>query len=900
MSLARGGRLGAYEISALIGAGGMGEVYRARDTKLKRELALKVLPDTFSQDPHRLARFQREAELLATLNHPNIAAVYGLEQADGVTAIVLELVEGQTLADLIARGPVAFSDALPIARQIAEALEAAHGKGVIHRDVKPANIKVTPEGQVKVLDFGLAKPMEPAGVSSSVSQSPTITTPAMTQAGMILGTAAYMSPEQARGKPVDRRADIWAFGCVLYEMLTAARAFPGETTPDTIAAILEREPDWSRLPTETPAAARRVVRRCLEKDPTRRLHDIADARLDLDDVHDGAREAAEEFSSGRPRAIAMWVAASLALTAIAAGVAGWVLNPADLRTVSRLSHVLPPDVSFGNLSHSVLAMAPDGSSIVYTATDRLYRRALGELDAVPIRGTEGSPSAPFFSPDGETVGYWDRAAGELRRIAVTGGTPVSLARANPPYGANWESDGTIVYGREDGVWRVSANGGTPEQLVRIEPTELPYGPRMLPDRRSVLFSLVARASMVGQSTAWDTARVIVQSLDTGERKDIVRGGDARVAPTGHLLYAVDAVLFAAPFDLARREVTGGPVPVIDGLQRGVRGSAGQGGAANYDVSRNGTLVYVPSFSQVVNAPRQLLAVDREGNTEPLIDDERDYWRPRISPDGTRVAVEVLRPNQSAQIWIVDLERRTSTPLSGAGEAASYAIWTPDGESVIYRRSGGESVGLYRQAADGGGGSQLLFESPTATDRPIDASHDGIVAFAAGSPQDDIRTLQLDNGATSDFLATPAREHMASFSPDGRWLAYTSNESGQDEVYVRPFPRTEGVARPVSIGGGSGPVWAPDGSTLYYRGASGELMAVPTTLDHGFAAGRPQPLFRFAGTYRMSGTATAYDIHPDGKRFIMVSEPENPGFVPSRQIHVVLNWHEELKQLVPVP
>jgi eukaryotic-like serine/threonine-protein kinase len=840
-----GTTLGSYRILDKLGEGGMGEVYRAHDSTLRREVALRILPDVFAADPDRLARFEREARVLASLNHPHIAAIYGVEEAapstgsgHAVRALVLELVEGPTLAERLRAGALPVREALEVARQIAEALEAAHERGVVHRDLKPANVKLTPDGVVKVLDFGIAKmraPLEDAAVEAS-----TVTTMG-TRPGVVLGTAAYMSPEQARGQAVDKRADIWAFGCVLYELLTGRAAFAGDTLSDTLARVLEREPDWTRLPAEMSAAVRRLVRRCLEKDPKRRLHDIADARLDLDDARDGVREVDDVSSSGRPRGVAMWVAAGLAFTAIAAGVVGWVLKPSDLRTVSRLSHVLPPDVSFGNLARSVIAVAPDGSSIVYAATDRLYRRALDELDAVPIRGTEGSPSVPFFSPDGRTLGYWDAAAGELRRITVAGGTPVSLTRAAALYGANWESDGTIVYGQVDGVWRVSANGGPPEQLVRIEPAELAYGPRMLPDGRSVLFSLVARASMVGQSSAWDTARVIVQSLDTGERKEIVRGGDARVVPTGHLLYALDAVLFAVPFDLARQEVTGGPVAVIDSLQRGIRGRDGQGGAANYDVSRNGTLVYVPNSAFFSDVPRRLLAVDREGNAEPLIDEERAYWRPRISPDGTRVAVEVLTPNLDAQLWIVDLQRRTSTPLGG--EQTGYVAWTPDGESVIYRRPDG----LYRQAADGSLAAQLLLELPAAG-RTMDVSRDGIVASAVGSPQDDIRTLQLEDGTVSDFLATPAREHMASFSLDGRWLAYTSNGSGQDEVYVRPFPRTDGVERLVSIGGGSGPVWAPDGSALYYRGASGDIMAVPTTLDPTFTAGRPQPLWRFHAVF----------------------------------------------------
>jgi eukaryotic-like serine/threonine-protein kinase len=593
-----------------------------------------------------------------------------------------------------------------------------------------------------------------------------------------------------------------------------------------------------------------------------------------------------------PRAIALW-AAAVTVTVLVAGAIGWFLKPTSAPVVSRFSHGLAEDAGFVQTARSLVAIAPDGRSLVYAAGTRLYRRTLDELDAEPIRGTDGAPSAPFFSPEGQTLGYWDAAAGELRRIAVDGGTPVSLTRATALYGAHWETDGNIVYGQQDGIWRVSANGGTPEQIVRIDASELVYGPRMLPSGTAVLFSLVMRGSMAGQATAWDTARVFVQTLQTGERREIVRGSDARILPTGHLVYALGAVLFALPFDVERLEVKGAPTPVIEGLQRGVRGNAGQGGTANYDVSPNGTLAYVTDFFGAGGVPRRLLTVDLDGKAVPLIDDERDFWRPRISPDGRRVAVEVLTPNFSAHVWIVDLERRTLNP---AGETETgYPAWTPDGTSIIYRRGEG---GMFRQPADGSRGAQSVLDSPGATVRVMDVSREGVVAFAKGSPQDDIHTFHLETGAVSEFLATPAREYMASFSPDGRWLAYTSNASGRDEVYVRPFPRTEGVARLASIGGGSGPVWAPNGSTLYYRGASGEIMAVPVTLKPTFTSGRPRPLFRFAGVYRMSGTATAYDIHPDGKRFIMVSESEKATTQPRQQVNVVVNWFEELKRLAP--
>jgi serine/threonine-protein kinase len=470
-----------------------------------------------------------------------------------------------------------------------------------------------------------------------------------------------------------------------------------------------------------------------------------------------------------------------------------------------------------------------------------------------------------------------------------------LTRATAPYGASWETGDTILYGQADGIWRVSARGGAPEQLVRIETTELVYGPRLLPDGRHLIFSIVTRASMVGQSSAWDTARVVAQSLETGERTEVRRGSDARVLPTGHLVYAQGTALFAVPFDHATREVRGAPVPIAEEMQRAGRGSGGQGGSANYDISRTGTLVYAQGRAPYVPVPRRLLTVDLAGNARPLVDDQRDYWRPRIAPDGTRVAVEVLQPVGDTHVWTVDLQRRTATPLSM--EAGSgYVSWTPDSESVIYRM---RVANLYRQPADGSGAPLALLKDPEPSVRVMDVSRDGVIAFSSGRSQDDILTLDLASGTLADFLATPAREYMARFSPDGRWLAYTSDQSGRNEVYVRPFPRMDGVARPVSIDGGLDPVWAPNGETLYYRGASGFIMAVPVTPGATFAPGRSKPLFRFAGIYRMSATGTAYDIHPDGQRFIMVSEADEQSAASSpQQVHVVLNWIEELKQRVP--
>ena len=880
-------RFGPYSIVGLLGAGGMGEVYRARDARLGRDVALKILPAAFLSDPDRLARFEREARILASLNHPRIGAIYGVEESDGVRALVLEIVEGPTLAERLRAGSMSIGEALAVARQIAEALEAAHDRGIVHRDLKPANVKLTADGSVKVLDFGLARTLEPP---EAVGSSPTVTADG-TQSGAILGTAAYMSPEQARGQPVDRRTDVWALGCVLYEMLTGRRAFGGDTLSDTIAAVIHDEPRWDALPPDTPPLVVSFLRQCLRKPATQRLRDAGDLRLALD----GAFDTAAAPAPRRHRSL-VWMAAAAVLAAVAGGLVGWSARPAPPGPVARLSHALPQGSPFGSLGRALLAIAPDGSSVVFAGRDRLYRRAIGELEAVPVHGTDGTPASPFFSPDGQSIGYWDAAAGELRRVSVTGGVPLSLTKATTVYGASWEADDTVLYGQEDGIWRVAAKGGSPEHLIRVEPEELVYGPRLLARSDAVLFSVVKRSAMVGQATAWDNAQIVLQAIGSRQRRVITRGADARLLPTGHLVYALNNVLFAAPFNRTKREIEGTPVPVVEGVQRPIMGSAGRSGSGNYDVSLDGTLAYVPAFWELRNVPRRLLAIDRTGNAEPLIADERNYWRPRISPDGTRVAVEVLGRRQNtdvtAQIWIVDLKRRTSVPLTAEGTNA-YVVWTPDSQSIVYAGLTGDSTGLYQQAADGATPARLLLGSPHG--RPMDISRDGVLAISIGSPHEDIQTLEPGSEEPQDFLSTPAKEQMARFSPDGKWLAYSSNESGQDEVYVRPFPRRAGVGIPVSAGGGNAPVWSPDGSALYYTGSSGELMMVPTTLSPGFAAGRPRPLFTVTSVYRMSGTATAYDIHPQDRRFIMVSEPEDAE-VPRAQINIVLNWFDELRSI----
>ena len=567
MALAAGTRLGPYEITAQIGVGGMGEVYRATDTKLKRDVAVKVLPSHVAADPERLARFQREAEVLASLNHPNIAAIYGLEEADSTKALVMELVEGPTLADRIARGAIPVDEALPIAKQIAEALEAAHEQGIIHRDLKPANVKLRPDGVVKVLDFGLAKTLEPTGaMSPGLSQAPTITTPAMTQAGMILGTAAYMSPEQAKGRTVDKRSDVWAFGAVLFEMLSGKRAFDGEDMTDVLGAVVRLEPDWDVVPLDTPPLLLMFLKQCLKKDSKLRVHDIADVRLALEGAFEtGSSPTVASVVVPQP---AVWrralpVAVALVVGGLAAGLAAWGLWPStEPPSVTRFDYVPPESqtVDTARATFQFVTVSPAGRHFVYNTSAGLYLRTMGELDARLIPGIEGLFLNPFFSPDGESVGYVV-ADGELRRVAITGGAPVVIADVNTGgnfFGASWGADNTILFGQPEGILRVSANGGTPELVIPATEGESMGSPRLLPDGESVLFSVTTATG----ATRWDQAQIVAQSLRTGERTLLVEGGsDARYIPTGHLVYALGSVLFAVPFDVDRLEVSGGPVPL---------------------------------------------------------------------------------------------------------------------------------------------------------------------------------------------------------------------------------------------------------------------------------------------------------------------------------------------------
>ena len=887
MSLSEGTKIGPYTVSGLIGQGGMGEVYQARDTKLDRDVALKVLPEAFTSDPDRLARFEREAKVLASLNHPNIGSIYGLEEADGVRALVLELVEGPTLADRISGGPIPLDEALPIAKQIAEALEAAHEAGVIHRDLKPANIKVREDGTVKVLDFGLAKALDP-NPDADPSQSPTLTA-AATQMGVIMGTAAYMSPEQARGQTVDRRADVWAFGVVLYEMVTGERTFEGATVSHVMASVLKTEPDWAALPDDTPSPITRLLRRCLEKERKQRIPDIGMARIEIDEAATTPVPALSQASRvGRPRVWQRPIPALVAAVSVVAigGLGVWSLTQdgdTQLLPVDRFTIVVPEGVAtnYG----AGLALSPDGRELVFGANpgsqqQRLYRRSLGQSEVTPIPATD-LPDHPFFAPDGQWIGFTTGGGSNLVKLAIAGGPQTTLCANCSPLDPSWGPDGTVVFSKlGSGLWRVSAAGGEPEQITNVDADQRDVAhrhPQLLLGGDVVLFTV--------WSGSVQTSEIAVQRLDTGEQRTLVGGTDPRVLPSGHLVFARENSLWAARFNLDRLKLIGAPVPVLDDLW--VRQENGQ---ALYTVSATGLLAHVPGSSE---ARRRLVWVDREDRPSPLIDTEEDYQLPRLSPDGTRVAVNI--GGDDGEIWVCEIERATCSRLTV--ETGNYPLWTPDGSKVTFNSlREGITLDLYWKAADGGGEVERLLQRERAQ-YPISWSPDGqTLAFSELSPTGG----GLDNwilplgGDPVELTVTAFDERSPSFSPTGDWLAYRSNESGQMELYVRSYPGAGGRQR-VSTEGGEEPVWSRDGRELFYRNGT-ELMVVSVEAGaSGLRLGTPRSLFR-GYDVQAAGTQN-YDVSSDGQLFVMVQSDET--LTPS-QINITLNWFDELQRLVPSP
>ena len=887
MSLTAGTRLGPYQITAQIGEGGMGEVYRATDTNLKRAVALKVLPASVATDPDRLARFQREAHVLAALNHPHIAQIHGLEDGHGQTALVMELVEGPTLADRIAQGPIPLDEALPIAKQIAEALAGAHEHGIVHRDLKPANIKVRDDGTVKVLDFGLAKLVDPVAASSDIANSPTLTSPSMTRQGVILGTAAYMAPEQARGKSVDKRVDIWAFGVVLFEMLTGRRLFAGDDVTETIAAIVKTQPDLSHVP----PPVRRLISKCLEKDPSHRLRDIGDAWELLD------HPAAHVSTDSGVRARRFWLSwtAGVVLTGGALGLLVWFMggrrnSPSPVVNTFREALAEGQSIPRGVSQGTVVALSPDGRVLVYRVQEkgefRLYRRFLDREDPEPI-GDAGA-AEPFFSPDSEWVGF--HVGRTLKRVHVRGGPAQTIVELPDAAirGASWNSDGTIILGGLRGLWRVNEKGGEVVTLATsTDVTRLSY-PQLLPGGRGLLHTESVGATPSSTGTA---SRLLILDLQTGTSKWLLEGFAGRYLPSGHLVFIRGSALWAAAFDLDRLDVRGTPIPIIEAI---AQDTFVPGRAAQMAFTQTGSVAYVPGTA---NMQRSLVWVDRQGREQPLGVEPRAYANPRVSPDGTHIAVAMR--DEGRDVWIWDLRRQTLKQLTLDPGPNYLAAWFPDSKRLAFSalRADGRSQ-VYWQAADGSGVARALTEGPRSA-YPHAFSRDGsvmVITDAVGTQDSDIGVLPLENPkARRTLRKTIELERNPAISPDGHWLAYESDRSGRFEVYVRPFPNVEDAEYKITTDGGTTPLWARNGRELFYWKESGgglvSIMAVPITPGQALDFGASQQIAQ--GRYARPTWDTQYDIAPDG-RFVLMKTVGRP---PRDEIVIVLNWFEELKRLV---
>jgi serine/threonine protein kinase/Tol biopolymer transport system component len=917
-----GRRLSEYEITARIGAGGMGEVYRARDVKLGRDVAVKVLPSRMAHDTARIARFKREAQILATLNHPHIAAIYALEESEDVVALVLELVDGATLDDRIRQRQLALNDALTIARQTAEALEAAHAKGIVHRDLKPANIKAPYDGTVKVLDFGLAKAIdeETAGYRAPLTMSHA------TQEGMIVGTITYMSPEQARGLPVDKRTDIWAFGCVMYEMITRRKAFEGDTVADCLAAILEQNPDWTALSPLAPPNVVALIKRCLEKDVQRRLPDISEARRQLEDALAIVTARISPRPDGGPakRRVPRLTYVASIVGLIVAGAFGVRAVRQLMLKPERVEIGLANDEFIPSTHSSELALSSDGTLIAYGSSKRMasmptmnpgsdsavdsghsddpiatpmssmamaeqiYARPIGQGAARPLGGALGS--GPFFSPDGKWLGFWHAPTGTLRKIAVSGGAPVKICDAvSGIAGATWGPDGTIVFAWFD-LFRVPASGGSPTTLLKVDEARgerFLRHPSFLPSGKAILFTVG-----MADSYSYDDADIGVLSLDTGKKRILIRGGTSpRYAPSGHLVYARAGTLLAVPFDSAKLEVTGQPFPVANDVFM----SANTGMAA-FSISETGRLVYAAGPEE--RGTRVPVWVDKNGRKSPLPVKPQSYLHPRISPDGHQLAIEV--EGASHDIFTYDFARGGEPTKMSFDGASHWPSWTPDGRRLTFRSWKTGTMTMWWMPADRSGDPELL-TNIGSMQSPESWSPDGkTLAFTQmNDPQSgsDIYTLSLDGGKRPHaLLQTKFSEGSPKFSPNGAWLAYSTNESGQPEVWAMAYPTGERTR--ISTNGGTDPLWRHDGRQLYYR-LGDQMMVVDISYGSSLEASKPKVLWRgnyLAGAGSSCGmagpTSANYDITPDGERFIMIEDASSTA--ESEHLRVVSNWSVGLK------
>jgi serine/threonine-protein kinase len=882
-----------YEVISKIGEGGMGEVYRARDTKLNRDVAIKVLPDGFTEDAERVARFQREAQVLASLNHPNIAAIYGLEESDGIRALVMELVEGPTLADRVAAGPIPVDEALAIARQIAEALEVAHERGIIHRDLKPANVKVTPDDTAKVLDFGLAKVFADETPDADLSHSPTLIKG--TQAGMILGTAAYMSPEQAKGKAVDKRSDIWAFGCVLFEMLTGRQAFIGETLTDTLAAVVRAEPEWDTLPASTPEVIQRLLRRCLTKDLKQRLRDIGEARIQIEEclAHPAARSQSK-VAPTRPliKSWPLWTSVGLTIALVASLVLLWRATRPESRSVVRYNVQAPDKTTLGLSRWPVVALSPDGSSLAFIAVsadgiERLYVKKRDDPEVKLLAGTEGAAD-PAFSPDGKSLAFV--ADFTLKKLSFDGSV-LSLTKVADTRGVTWAGDDTLVYSPEvtGGLFQISANGGAPRAITTVDfkKNERTHRwPQVLPGGKAVLFTV----GTINSPDNYDGSNIEAVNLTTGERRVVLQSASmARYVPTRHLIFARGGLLYAIAFDAGSLATHGKPVPVV----QGVAGDKTTG-AVHFVIANDGTLAYVPGSN--TSSLRRPVLVDRSGNVQAVNLPGGQYNDPRFSPDGSRVAL-LQGSSGGGDVWVYDFGRGTFTRLTFTATNAT-PIWSPDGKSIYYvsiDQAGNKST-IFRKPADGSREAEAV--TTINSDAYLKAiERDGEAALCdAGTFMnrgDIIRVPLKQDAQSTPIINTQFNEFAAALSADGRWLAYQSNESGGPEVYVHDMAGSGGRWQ-ISTAGGEEPRWSPDTRELYYRN-NNLFMSVAVDARSAFQNGTPKTLFN--GVYDLrSNSGVSYDVDPKGNRFFMIRLAENAN--STAQVRIVLNWFDELRRLAP--
>jgi serine/threonine protein kinase/Tol biopolymer transport system component len=925
MALPSGTKLGPYEIVSPLGVGGMGEVYRARDSKLGREVALKVIAPEFAHDEQRMARFQREAQVLASLNHAHIASIYGFEDSAGVSALVMELVEGPTLAERIREGAIPVDEALPIARQIAEALECAHERGIIHRDLKPANIKLTRDGNVKVLDFGLAKALQDDVSGSDISNSPTLTM-GSTKAGIILGTAAYMSPEQAKGKAADRRADIWSFGVVLYEMLSGEQAFGGETVSDSLAAVIKDTPDWTQLPAATPARIRELIQRCLQKDPKQRLQAIGDARIALDEAISGsslsgsgisgisaidnrAREIAaplQPVTSPWLRLLPWLVAAALAIGLIATLITMRQPSQSSAQRAVALALPLPPDQILDLANGPAVVISPDASRIAFVTMEpgasegRLFVRDMDKDAPVQLEGA-GLAAAPFFSPDSQWIGYF--GDGKLKKVSVHGGTPMVLAEVTGNRGGDWGDDGTIVFPEQftSPLFRVPVVGGKVEPLTHLDTArgEITHRwPQILPGGQALIFTASTDNNFFAH------ASVEVAAFKDGAPKVLVENAYfGRYLPGGYLAYVAQGTVFVAPFDAKTLKLTGTAIPV---LQR-VASDLSNGGA-QFSISRSGTVIF--SAGKAGDQNLNISLIDRKGNATVLLKDQADASSPRFSPDGKRIVFQ----KGLGGLWIYDIARAMTSPVS-LESSASYPVWTPDGQHLTYSRphTSGQSRkgdGIYWRRADGSGKEEALTPDNVFNAYPSSWSPDGrTLAFERLSPDDgsccEIWTLTVDeNGKPAEPRALMDKRSNANggfdvtvdyptFSPDGHWLAYMAEQSGAPQVFVVPYPGPGGKWQ-VSSQMGWEPRWSKSGHEILYA-TSNQMISVPYTVENGaFQVGKPEVLFQ--DRFELRVPFPSFDVSADAQHFVMFQSSSGRSLGNTLPT-VILNWMSQVRAQV---